>query len=124
MTIKIVTQTHNYRNANGHTQSFTAMHAVKIGRQTILVLDDYSHGNMAHLLSKIFGGYEHFICFEYDHKRYKDYKEMNRIMHPTIMGEIAIYNSLRHYKIITIKHAKNLTKIHNATLAKPPSAHS
>ena len=116
MTIKIVTQTHNHRNANGHIQSFTAMHAVKIGRQPILVLDDYSHGNMVHLLSKIFGGYEHFMCFEYDHKRYKDYKEMHRIMHPTAMDEIAIYNRLRYYKIITITRTKELTKIRNAML--------
>lgn len=116
MTIKIVTQTHNYRNANGYNQSFTAMYAMKIGRQPILVLDDYSHGNMVYLLVKIFGGYEHFMCFEYDHKKhkdYKDYKELHNPMPPTAMDEIAIYNRLRYYKIITITRTKELTKAHN-----------
>ena len=110
--IKLITQTHNRRNTYGYAESFTIIYNAGGNRMPICVLDDYSYNNIRGLLAKVFRSYEEFMTFEYDHNTKKSYAEMKRIMHPTLLSELMIYNMLASHKIITEKRAKELANIH------------
>jgi hypothetical protein len=116
MKLKIITQTHNYRNNYGYAESFTAVFATAKGREDICVLDDYSSSNMRGLLGKVFGNYEEFICFEYVHNRKKEYKGAYQAFSPRSTSELLFYNILKNNKAITAKREKELIKVHKARL--------